>query len=155
MPLLTEFKIQNPHNIPVRRMNNISRQAMHSVGIKWITDFNRPHYLPGAASKYGYQKRKEKYTRRKRRQYGHTTPLVWSGTTKAAALGPLFPRSTPKRTRANIPAPGYVKIRSRRGRPPVGDEMTRTIPAENDALSRLYKDSMEEQISAYIEGRKK
>lgn len=155
MTLLFQMRIENQVEIPVRRMDSISREAMFNVGAQWNASYKGMHFAPGAAARYSYQPRKESYNRRKKKRTGHTTPLIYSGRTKSDVMGPIFPRATPRRVRAMLPTQAYIRIRSMRGHPPMGDELTRTTLDETEQLSKTYHDVMESMIKEYVEGRNK
>lgn len=67
------------HNEAMREVNRevLERQR----------DKNLPkHFKGGATERYGYRKRTLAYVNRKRKKYGHSIPLVWTGGTRDAVL---------------------------------------------------------------------
>lgn len=107
------------------------RQAMNEVNREVLTrhrDRNlKRHFQGGNTQRYGLRVRTAAYTARKRRRWGHSIPLVWSGGTRDAILSSAKVTATYKG--GNIRA---------RGRMPMSQEMKSEIerisPDEMDDL---------------------
>lgn len=63
------------HNEAMREVNRevLERQRDRNL---------HKHFQGGATERYGYRKRTAAYIRRKRKKYGHSIPLVWTGGTR-------------------------------------------------------------------------
>lgn len=67
-----------------RGHNEAMREVNREV-LERHRDRNLPrHFQGGATSRYGYRQRTARYTQRKRRKYGHSIPLVYTGGTRDA-----------------------------------------------------------------------
>lgn len=106
-----------PLDLRVKFMRAGLCDALKKVGA-WHQRVLMPlHFTPTAYYKYKYALRAARYTKRKRRQFGHTNPLVFTGRMMNAALNgrPIIknagglPRSRP--TRSSIdPKDAHVGI---------------------------------------------
>jgi len=81
-------------DITLREWNNIVKQAWGKVGFLWFKEMRPKHFTRAAYKEYGYQPRqgelgtrqlrqrgfRSSYTGQKLRKFGHTNPLVYSGT---------------------------------------------------------------------------
>lgn len=69
-----------------RGHNEAMREVNREVLVKqWVTNLPK-HFKGGASERYGYRRRSAKYVERKRKKYGHSIPLVWTGGTRDAVL---------------------------------------------------------------------
>lgn len=76
----------------------------------WREDILPKHFEPGAARKYKYHKRSEKYQKRKNRM--GKRPLVFSGRTKQLALGDKRPaKGENKKIILSLKSERYVHIK--------------------------------------------
>lgn len=66
------------------------------LGRLWHRFLLPKHFTHAGATEYGYAPRTRLYTLRKRKKWGHTYPLVWSGATKQAALRTQDVKATSK-----------------------------------------------------------
>ena len=71
---------------PPRGWKGVKREAYREAGRWWHTKFKFRHFNKRWGKAYGYQPRTREYNRRKRKEKGHTEPLVWSGDTKREAM---------------------------------------------------------------------
>ena len=101
--------------------------ALRAVGNAWATTIIPKHFLTNAGATYRYQKRTNRYTRRKGRGRG---PLVYTGDTKAAALTQQEIRPTPQRLRVILKLPDYIQTRRLRDPGPI-------LESINDQLDKL------------------
>jgi hypothetical protein len=77
-----------------RDANIAIRQEFAIIGEDWHRKHRPRHFTLDGIRRYGYTPRKRSYNRRKRREYGHTLPLVKSGVSKTL--------STDKTVRATL-----------------------------------------------------
>lgn len=71
--------------ISKRAANEIRKQTLAELGEKWHGDYRNKHFTPAGASEYGYKKRKKAYNRIKKRIFGHTNPLEFTGRSREAS----------------------------------------------------------------------
>lgn len=65
-----------------KRFEKAVREGFKAAVEYWQRTFGPRHFDPSAYSRYGYKHRTRKYTARKRKEKGHTVPLVWSGASR-------------------------------------------------------------------------
>lgn len=146
------FKV-TPDDVPTRRMEMISRDAMYLVGELWEQRYKPLHFGPGASAKYRYRQRSREYQDRKYRKFGHREVMVWSGLTKASVLQKLYPRAYPTRVRVDLPTPSYIRMVPRGGKPALGDELTRTNYGEDKYLEKVWGEKCEADMQEWIDKR--
>ncbi len=111
-----------------RHLNDIKRDSFIAAGEEWHDDSSAGHFTNAGAQKYGYAKRQgeqagtsggrfwNSYTGQKKKKFGHTRPLRWSGDSEdLARIRDVRATSTRKKTNCkimchakalNFPAPG-------------------------------------------------
>lgn len=110
---------------PEMRVRELRRSiaAGHNAGGKlWAERLLMEHFLPGAASEFGYAQRSRKYNLRKIRlaaighvEDGGRQPLVFSGATRQAARRARYlVKATDKQVDIPIPVPSYISMRPNR-----------------------------------------
>lgn len=127
----------------VRDKREVLRAAWADAGLKWHQEYLPRHFKPGAAFRYGYRPRTNKYLARKVRDArvgkateGGTTPLVYSGLFKRSVTGLATVRGFPSRFTVYMNAPSYVPQKSRdQKQPPLAEEVTRMVPSEATSLA--------------------
>lgn len=138
-------------NVPNKRMARKGlKTAWHSIAALWQRRMRPDHFEPAAARRYGYRRRVSKYNRAKMRKFGHTTPLVWSGTSKAlAAVRDV--RSTPTRGKVIVHARA-LNFRPKGWPHSLGEELKSTTVRERRRLSRLFKRRFERRMNELQKG---
>ena len=132
-PLRGKLIVERPAHLTVRRWRAILREAHERVGAMFLREIQPRHFQPGAASRYGYRRRSEKYLRRKRQLAargiaieGGRTDLVLTGLLRRAVTQFGRVRGFPTRATVTAPLPGYVPVRRRTLKnPPLFEELTR------------------------------
>jgi len=59
--------------------NKLVRSVMEEVGEVWVQEFMPLHFKPGATKRYGYKIRSEQWKAYKRRLFGESKPLIFTG----------------------------------------------------------------------------
>lgn len=114
-----------------RKMRPIVKETLQLAVRFWHRRNLKDHFKAGAADKYGYRQRGQRYKQRKRRVLGHSAPLVWSGATRQSAKRFIRTSGTSRRGVGEIQVPWYVRmIPTGRKAPIMGRELTATTPAE-------------------------
>ena len=114
-------------------------------------------FAPGAAERYGFQRRSDKYLARKQRfaarswrvKDGGKTDLVYSGITRTAVLRRQYPKAFPTKVWVDIPTPSYVQMRpntSKRRMPPLGQELVSITADEQTAMEAVFQEAAEERL---------
>lgn len=144
-------------DIPDRRLYDASKLGMLAVAETWDETMKMRHFDEDASARYHYAARTANYKKRKLRTRNETRDLVWSRETMDAARTKAFGRAYPTRVTMNLPTPSYIKLtptpRKTGTLPAMGDELTRTTPEEEEILENVYRDTTEQQIQAYLEGK--
>lgn len=123
-------------------------------------------FQPGAAERYHYQPRSEKYLKRKkalaarswRVKEGGERELVYSGMTRTITLRRQHPRAFPTKVWVEIPTPSYIQMRpNRTGRranmPATGQELVSITPDEQAEMEAVFVAAVEAQLGKIREHR--
>ncbi len=144
-----------------RAWNDIHRDAAKFAGIYWHTHFRPLHFKNLATRRYGYQFRqgenlqgtpgfRRSYTGQKLRKFGHTRPLVFTGTSerlteiqdvRATATGGQYGSA---QARVVMPARA-LNFRPYPHSPDMRKELTTVIPEELDEISRATQIFLEQR----------
>ena len=138
-------------NIRERLFVQAVKAGMEKALLLWHVAFAPMHFKAGAAARYGYQKRSEKYEKRKERVKHHRQPLVWSGTLRDSIVKG---RPTPKfRTDKTGTLKGYIVYKVpkyayqyRGDGPKKMDEVFATTEFEAAQMSRVMWDEIHRVI---------
>ena len=136
--------------IAKRRMNHIIKAANRDMGIFWWRMMRAKHFTHAGAREYGYTPRKGErgsgrafrgsYTAQKLRAFGHTKPLVFTGTSEKLA-GIRDVRATFKKTRVVIHARA-LNFRSAGSQVDMRAEMTAISVKDASRLVRVKEKSL-------------
>lgn len=133
--------------IAAKRRNVIYKEGFTLALTFWHFQFRPKHFTHAGAREYKYTPRKGEsgsgrkfkgsYTARKLKQFGHTRPLEYSGTSKALSSQQNI-KATSKGGRAIIRAPA-LNFRHPNSEIRMRDEMTRVSDAERQKLATQYE----------------
>lgn len=70
-----------------RQINDEVREEMRAMGQAWKERYLPKHFTRAGAREYAYKDRTKGYMMKKARKQGHQDPLVYSGESRARALG--------------------------------------------------------------------
>lgn len=117
-------------------------------------------FVQGAAERYGFQPRSEKYLARKKRIAQHSwrvkeggeRELIYSGMTRTITLRRQYPRPFPTRVWVEIPTPSYVQMRpnrtgSRAAMPATGQELVSITSDEYTAMEAVFVAAVEAKLN--------
>ena len=113
---------QEHPGVRVRDLKRCIAVAHHAGGQLWAERLLMEHFLPDAASQFGYAQRNRKYNLRKIRlaalglvEDGGRQPLVFSGATRQAARRARYlVKATDKEVDVPIPVPRYIASKANR-----------------------------------------
>lgn len=120
------------------------QQALLEVGKTWQRDMVPEHFKVSGARLYGYTPRsgeqypygsrefRRSYTGRKKRMFGHTNPLVWSGRSRTLAQHGQI-RATAKLCTVKVPAPA-LNFRNPRSKIDMRTEVLKVVESELKTL---------------------
>lgn len=132
------------------------------LGQEWYDEFRMKHFTGEGAREYGYQPRKgqqkgsggkefwSSYTGRKKRQFGHTDPLVFSGETRDMVRREKHPRISSTRNGCKV----FVRAPKLNWRHPkssirMADEMRTVSRGEEDYLVEFFNTQIERRLRTY------
>ncbi|HEY4760946.1 MAG TPA: hypothetical protein VIH42_10240 [Thermoguttaceae bacterium] len=147
-----ELRLPFPPGFTKTQFADIKREALKIVAEKWHAILLQKHFKPSARREYEYQPRKEKYQKTKiravvRGKAEAAFDLIFSGLTKRMAMQRPQIRAFPTRARIDLAVPFYIEMRSKMGKPPMGDEMTRVTYQESQQLSQMLVKEIERIIN--------
>lgn len=126
MPARIHYEIK-AELVTARGHNEIMRECNRGL-LERHRDRNLPrHFEGGATSRYGYAKRSAKYTARKRKKYGHSIPMVFSGRLRAEIRQNV--KITATRNGGRLKSRGYFPMRAE-----FRAEIERIAPEEQNDL---------------------
>jgi hypothetical protein len=141
-----------------RQWNVIAKAAFEKVGLRWIQRFLDKHFTHAGAREYGYEPRsgelrrsgskayRRSYTGIKERMFGHTLPLVFTGTSRdRCEAGRVIPSRTGVRVMMNAPA---LNLRAKHSKINLREELTRVSIPEQRELTDLLVAEIDRGIGA-------
>lgn len=146
------FRVQitqvRPADVLARDFKEYMRVGLYECVGWWHRNIVGEHFTEGAKGKYGYKPRSTKYEARKRENFGHTNPLVYSGRTESdvrqmiRVSGTRIVKGTMHANVLNYLGTGKTARIDARA------ELTKTVSQENQALAERLRDNIERQIAA-------
>ncbi len=130
--------------------NKAVRPALRKMLLWWHKQVLPGHFRPGAAAKYKYRRRSDKYRLRTARQMSSprshldpdaNLPLVYSGRMRDQLMRGGFARATRKRATLRMSVPTYGKYHGKLY------EVVRTTAAERKEMAQLVKAFIREELS--------
>lgn len=97
------------------------------------------HFTHRAKAMYGYREREGGHEDRKKRRFGHTLPLVFTGASKAAMLSQVRVTSSARGARGYLFPEKYFWMRFGETHPDKPDEVTRVTEREVQALAKFHE----------------
>jgi len=98
-----ELKFDGALALSRKKFNDTLKQEYEEIGLTWHKKHRPRHFTLDGARRYGYAKRSRGYNRSKKRQFGHTLPLVKTGKSRARAT--QISRIKPTRTNVSVSVP--------------------------------------------------
>jgi hypothetical protein len=155
---------EKPEGVSIRAWREALKAGWFAVGEYYDQVVQPRKFEPGAADRYGYQPRKERYLKSKRRRAerswrvkdGGLLNNVYSGITRTAVKRRQIPRPFYNRVVVETPTPRYVAMRPyKSGRPNIGAELSSLAADERREMERIFQETVEQRLSQYKGGRKK
>lgn len=138
------------NDVSPQRFNEAMARAWEELGQVWHEQVLPKKFSERARSEYGYQRRSRAYVERKRRRFGHSRPLEYTGKLKRMVLRP--PRTEGKaagdRSRGQVTVSGPAYLRARGGgRIDYAQEIRALSAADerflDEAMGRLLEKQLE------------
>ena len=145
--------LNHPENSLLKRdRNKASKLAGQDTLRYWHANLLPRHFEQGGEQKYKYQRRTPAYRFHKRQETGGTSPIIWSGDTRAMMMGtPPSPTGTANSARLRLVGPRYISIR-RKGEQTAGasPDLVKEISTINQpdatAMGAHYRDAILERM---------
>lgn len=138
-----------------KNLRGLMQESYFQMAFQWHKRFAAKHFTKQGAREYEYESRvgekgganfKKTYTGRKKKKFGHTLPLVFTGKSRDRILAFRDIRANSRRGKAVLNAPTLNFI-------PVGgsinlfQEATRVSDPEMSTIEGIGNDTLSEQIS--------
>lgn len=133
-----EYKGLHPGNT-IAELKRAVKAANIATIEAWHETFLPEHFKLGAGRKYKYEGRTPAYIRRKRKRYGHTRDLEYSGTGKRAALRQIRVSGTSKSARGRLPGTQVFNFGGAGGMPDMRKELLTVLPSEEKVLTEVHR----------------
>jgi hypothetical protein len=132
-----------------RRWNaEIEKPSWTAVGLHHKRRHLGKHFTAAGAAEYGYATRSKKYTEQKRRKFGHTLPLVYSGQLRANVLSMPEIRATSKGVKVVLRNSQKANYRNPKGQANPAEELRQVSDREAVGLARAKDREMVRRIRA-------
>ncbi len=117
-------------NLVTNRANaQIMREINRGMLERWRDRYLPLHFQGGATNRYGFDARSARYTSRKRKKYGHTISLVYTGKLRDTIRQNMKP-PTATQYKGSIKSRGYFPMKQ-----VLRSEIERVMPFENAELA--------------------
>lgn len=128
-----------------REVNKRLKRTWGSTGKYWHARFSGKHFTQRGAREYGYARRKRRYTARKKKKFGHTRPLVYSGETMRGTRTRTI-RATRHGVRVSLPKTQALNFRPKGGRINMRQEMQTVSSREEKLIGRHIEKTLTRQM---------
>ena len=133
----------------IKALPAVMKEALKAALLHWHAKQLPKHFEPGAAYRYRYQRRSDKYRNRKLRQFGHDRPLVYTGNMMRQIMRIVSISGTSKVARAGLRGPHYLyAYQKSHGQADKAAEILRTTNAENRELAAATDRVIEQRMNA-------
>lgn len=127
-----------------RTLNRIIKNSLLRALQEWRRSILPQHFTEQGARKYGFRTRTRKYRERKKREKGHSRPLVWSGESERRSRRARI-RTTSKRGTATVNAPNLSR-RPKGGRIDMRDELSRLTQQDQRTMFGAFRKRFSERL---------
>ena len=127
------------------------REALADIGRYWHGEILPKHFLSSATARYGYKRRGGRYTKRKRKKFGHRRPMVYTGRMQRDLRGRAEIRSSTRSARVKMRTARALNFsgRAKRGDyPDMKAEVTETTAAERLTLAKRVDVGVTHRLNA-------
>ena len=130
------------------------KPELEEVGKFWHDRLFPGHFRTGAAGKYKYAPRSFKHSERKRKRFGHSLPLVFTGDLREQVTRMAKISSTAKGARVTLVGPKYLYMyRKSYGQPDKAAELTAVTKLEVRAMARLLDRRLTKRLNEVKQSR--
>lgn len=154
--IVLSFEIEETMAITYSRktIDNVMRMTYYDMALHWQKEFLPLHFKRGNTRRYNLPRRTKRHRAKKRRmaargkvKKGGVVALVYTGRAEELFAHRHAIKAYPTRAVINMHGPRYITMRPYKSqRHAVGEEVTRTIPAEIDELESVGQEAMEQHF---------
>jgi hypothetical protein len=148
-----EYKGLHPGNT-IRELKRAVKIANITTIETWHGVFLPDHFKLGAGRKYNYDGRTPAYVRRKRKHYGHTRDLEFTGFGKQQALRQIRVSGTYKGAKGRLPGTNVFNLKRSAFSPDMRRELTTVLPSEENVLVEVHRTKVAAHLNS-IKSKKK
>ena len=123
------------------------KRSFENAGNVWHRNYRLRHFERGAFQRYRYTERSRIYTQRKKKRFGHTKPLVLTGTTRDRTANKNV-AAKKNEVRVKMPA-NALNFRPRGFRGNMRDEFTQINSREHGILSSRMNNELVQRLKTY------
>lgn len=132
-----------------KAFTNSAKEAWFETGVYYQANFTDERFTHRHATLAGYAKRSPRYEKRKRREQGHTYPLVKSGRTRMGSRRARIV-STSGRLKISWPNVRALNFRNPTSQINTREEFTKVLPSEQQALAGEFDRVLDMKLSRFI-----
>lgn len=157
------FVGQRPEGVSVRAWREALKAGWFAVGEYYDQVVQPRKFEPGAAARYGFKPRTDRYLKRKERiaavswrvKDGGKLDLVFGGTTRTSVLRTQYPRPFYNRVVVETPTGDWIQMRPKKAnRPNLGEELASVAADERAEMETIFQTVVEARIQEYSGGRR-
>lgn len=141
------YRIDGLEAAKTRDVKNWVKSAFADMAREWHKKYRTTHFTQRAYTKYNYTPRSRRYNRLKKRNLGHTLPLVLSGTSRRLS-GTKRIFATYKGSRVTMPVRVF-NFKTKGSRVDKRKEFTTVASDEKRKLDRRAEFRLEEDIRKF------
>jgi len=151
MPVRGEIHYVGSPESTLRQLRPTVKTHLKAIGSLWHKEFLPRHFRRGAQRRYGYQRRSQRYLKRKQRaaergmipRSSLGKPLVFTGVSEEQISRRSDITSTSKRARVKMSAPKhFFQHRKDYGQSDKVEEVTRIVEQEATAMAKELSDAI-------------
>jgi len=152
MPAILRFKVPEEY-LDRRAIRQELRKQFKNIGETWHEKHRRRHFSHFGARLYGYEPRRRSYNFRKRKRFGHTLPLVFTGVSRKLSQTKRIRVSnsgTPERPQLSVHITMPIRVfnfKPRGSNVNMRQEFSTISRDELDLYERNAVDALEDRIS--------
>jgi hypothetical protein len=117
-----------------RQFERITKVALSAMGREWHRSYLKGHFDVSAMMRYGYVRRRPRYTKHKKKNTGQDAPLVFSG--EGLRLAQILLMNVNSK-RAVVVLPRKFNFKNPKSRVDMRAELTKVLPAEADEIAQV------------------
>jgi hypothetical protein len=129
-------------------INAAMKDAWFQTGAEFHRENSDKRFTHRHASEAGYALRSKNYERRKLKKFGHTNPLVYSGTSRLASRAASV-TSTSKTVKIRYPGLRVFNFKNPKMRADMNKEFTTVLPQETQASARYFDEKLDRKLNEY------